>query len=228
MDHMYIDVQAIRDEGIDEDQMSDEKVEEYIKNWSAYVDVITGQFFEEESLEVIMEGNGLRTLFLTLPIIEVSELYINEEDDPLDSGLYIVFNSVVYPDDRRNPKIKLKESTFQSQYLQKIVGKFGFVDSEGNTPRLIAKVVKKMALKSIYAKIASEGSASGSEETTSTGIILREKTDGHEIWYAQPDSSVVTPTGAKATGDMEVDEILRNHKRAISISGTRIRIASIG
>src|SRR5690606_2892954 len=80
-----------------------------INVWQQMLERATRQWFEERSATVRVDGNGSDTLFFSVPIISVNELYINDGDTVLDTEFYEVYNNRTdYPDDRRNPRIKLR------------------------------------------------------------------------------------------------------------------------
>ena len=141
----------------------------------------------------------------------------------------VSFNGRAVPqDDRRNPRIKLnvgKSRTsifagnmttrmFIQKTLSTIPGDFGFLDPDGNTPRLIKKVTKFLALKEANTPLSSSASASA------TGPLKRTRVDLHEQEFFE--SKAATHIGS-LTGDLgspEMDKILNRFKRPIRISGS--------
>lgn len=222
----YVTLEEVRNEGLTSAQASDARVLELIEYWSRFIDQACGQWFESRSLTVEMDGNDSPTLFLLAPIIELSALYLNEDTAPLPVGYYRVYNSRALPDDRRNPRIKLKgfkRDIFRPGLLsadgprflkgernQKLVGTFGFTEADGSTPPLIKRAVLRLVLKNPRPM----GEGGGGPPVTQ--FIKSETTDGHSISYATPSELGVGSTGTLGvTGDPETERIIRMYRRPI-------------
>lgn len=164
---MYLTVDEIRDQdptGQGYSDWTDNEIEDLILKWQGIVESELQQWFESRDKTIEIKGSGTRILHLFIPIISITELYLNEDTVALDPTFYRAYKTVDYPDDRPNPKIELISDSgsiytsisgiFETNKIQKLVGQFGYVDSAGNTPEavkhaLILVVTDKMGSKYI-------------------------------------------------------------------------------
>ena len=90
---LIVSLQDIRDEGIEETDLSNERALFLLQGWQDWFEYRTGSFFTEKSMELLLDGDGSRVLWLNIPIISIDELYINDDfDNPVDSSFYVVYN----------------------------------------------------------------------------------------------------------------------------------------
>lgn len=218
----YITVQDVRDAGITVAQADDAAVSEAILKWSRFMDQACRQWFNIRALDIRIDGTGTRSLHLMIPIVELDELYMNGDfDSAVDSEDYVVYDNlgVGLSDDRRNPRIALADLGEQDLFRrtirkdlfeegkknQRVVGRFGFVESDGTTPLLIQRAVLKLTVNELSAADPINPSPSPA------GPVISETTDGHTIRYA-------TTTGGRKigtvglTGDAEVETIIQLYK----------------
>ena len=173
---------------------------------SRYIDLVTGQWFEKRALTLTLDGNGRRTLHLLVPVIDVTE--IRMDDVALLADDYVVYNRT-YPDDRRNPKIKFEAATTRDEQNLEIDGDFGFVDDPGagNTiPVQIKKVCLMLALGEVGLL-----SDTDRRDAVTRGRVTKEVTDRHS--YSLGD---VAASGG-ATGNPEIDDILSSFRRPMQL-----------
>jgi len=224
----YVTVQDIKD-STDVGTLSDAAIEKIIKENMSYIDMRTRNFFNEREITMNVEGNNSSLLHLGIPIIEIEYMKINGEDDDLPVSYYQVFNNRTYPDDRRNPRIKLfgndrsiytgvSRGTFLRGYMTTIKGKFGFIEEDGSTPSLIQKAVIALVVNDIKNPI---------DEQISSGtggaplVKRREKTDMHEIEYFDPNTGSSSIT--KSPGDIGikiVDDVVKLYRAPTVIRGS--------
>jgi len=143
----YVTVQQIRDEGITVSIASDAKVASYIRTWQSILERVCRQWFESQTITLVIDGNDSDTLFFGVPIISVDYLKINGSATALDTTLYKVYSEKSYPDNRHNPRISLigpSEVTdiytaplttgrlkfHRGRKNQEIKGAFGFVEDD--------------------------------------------------------------------------------------------------
>lgn len=130
----YADMVA---EGFD-DPAERSRIEYLLNVASEYIDHFTGLFFEERALTLLVDGSGLEVLFVPIPIIDVNQIKIDDEVQDLNS--FVVYNRM-FPDDRTNPKIKIKKvagtiftgkiSRFtKGQQNIELSGKFGYLERD--------------------------------------------------------------------------------------------------
>ena len=202
--------------------------EALIEQFSDFIDEQTGQFFNKRAADVALEGNNTDTVWLPVPIIEITSLILNNAEPALTEGIdedFVAFKGRARPqDDRRNPRIKLgiraddsifsgpRHNRFIKRTLTHIVGYFGFLEPDGSTPLLIKKAVTILAAKEINTPATS--SAAG------LGTLKRVKVDLHEKeFFKLGDSGVATPP-ANMSGIPEVDQIIAKFKTPIRIGGS--------
>ena len=182
-------------------------LEDRIAVWESFIEDLTGNIFSVyEPGELCFDGNNSRLLHFSIPLVEVTELKINDSSAALDTSLYRAHTGLRRPkDDRRNPKVELlNKSSVGIHYSscphifvkgcdQKITAKWGFVEEDPEnpgsyrTPRVILSVLKQLVLLDIKGYFS---------KVNGTGISLtpkvREKTDDHEIQYQTMDFTKVS------------------------------------
>lgn len=230
----YCTVQDVRDQGLtDTSAYPDATVQAAIDLASQYIDRATRQWFDVRARTVTIYGNDSDRLFLPVPIVSVTDLFINgrfDAADKLAAEDYTVFNGRDLPDDRKNPKIQLvnqRRSIFQVPALQygrrifmkgmrqKIVGTFGYVEADDSTPLLIKRACLKMTLRFVE-KLAPSGT--GSSGGNNSGIIIGESTDGHFIQYAMPNATGAKGGSYGVSKDPEVETILLQYRAPLGIA----------
>jgi len=213
----YTTIEALRAAGITEAMLSDEDAPEKIDYWSSEVDRLTGQFFESREVDTMIDGSGGAMLLFRVPIISISAIYRNDSTVAEDPANYVVYNRR-QPDDRKNPKIVLKNlpggsfcatggarRIFQEGVQnQRVVGTFGYTEEGGETPLPIARAVILLIANDLETLADPDREPAGVSQR-----IKREVTDGHSITYAGV-SDAYTPTGIP-----EVDKIIRRFKAPI-------------
>lgn len=224
MTSSYITLADVRAEGIDIDELSDARAAFLIEGWSRWIDRKTNNFFYERSLTLLLDGNGSRVMWLPFPIIELTELYINDDFvNVVSADDYIVYNRVV-PDDRLNPRVKMKRSEgsiFSSitnrrfivgDQNQKFVGKFGYIEDDDLPPFMIQRAI--MALVVITKELKSDSEI----DQFAGGKRIEEVTDRHRVRFANLWSDIMV---WKPTGITEVDEAIAAYRRPAYIDMAR-------
>ena len=222
---IYCTIQDIRDEGITVAELSDARCLQLIEMWQDFIDNATGQFFNIRSDDINLDGDGSRMLLLPVPIVTCTGLYINDDfTTAIDTDQYVVYNSrgpII--DDRKNPHIMLKYQNY-SVYTrtsgifaigdrnQRVVGDFGYVESDDSTPSLITRAV-------IVLVIATKELLGDDEiDQLKFGKVVEEVTDRHRIKYADLWYRI---QAWNPTGLTDVDMALRMYKAPHKISAPR-------
>lgn len=233
----YITLAQVRAEGITTAEASDAKVNASIALWSAFVDRRTRQWFNRRDITMRIEGRNSNLLMLGVPIIAVDSLRLNhflpeEPGEVLESTRYIVYAGRSYPDDRRNPMVKIFANegsiygsfgrTFRRGLFTDIVGKFGFVEPDGTTPVEIQRAMLMLVVNDIKNPISSVISSGGA-----VGPKTSETTDLHSISFAEPVEQQLKLSGKSVSGIEEVDRILAHYRSPISIGGSILDIPRI-
>jgi hypothetical protein len=230
----YSDISSMRAQGLSSSLYADGAVTTALALATQYIDRATRQWFESRTLTALLDGNDSDRLFLPVPVISVSGLWINnrfETQEALPTTDYAVYNGRGLPDDRKNPKIGLisqRRSIYQVPALQdgrrifmkghknqKITGAFGYTESDGTTPLLIKRACEKMALRFV-AQLAADGQAQ--DGSGSSGAVIGEMTDGHMIQYAMPASIGIPGATFGISKDAEVEQILQAYRAPVAIA----------
>lgn len=230
----YATVADLRAQGVPA-SIVDATIQEAIDLWSQFVDRACRQFFEARSLTVDLDGNDSHILHLPFPVISVTSLFTNGNfTTALDAARYTVYNGRTTggQDDRKNPKIRLVTSAssiyevprhfltspafVKGNRNQRIVGSFGYTESDGTTPLLIKRAVMKLAVKQLK-----DGSTLWKEldsPTVPAGGVMSETTDGHTITYDAFRVNPSKPGLTGITGDQEVDRILDLYRAPLAMA----------
>lgn len=225
----YVTVADMRAEGVP-DAITDTQVQAALDECQAIIERETRQWFESRALTVDLDGLDSPTLWLPVPIIALTALYMNDDmDNAVDTTLYRAFiqrNQI--QDDRRNPKVQLitntkagiydmpaicgRFSTFIKGMKQRLVGTFGYVDTDGDGVTLITPPPIKRALKVMAARQLSSGNGTvwGEQGSVSpaSNRVVSETTDGHSISYDAARTQATRAGSNSVTGSAEVDRIL--------------------
>ena len=200
---------ATRQDLIDEGAPSGDtdRLDHALELATAYIDIVTGQWFESRALTLTFDGEGQRVLHLPIPVISVTTVTLNEVEILTDS--YYVYNRTV-PDDRKNPKIVFEFDLTKGHQNVTVQGSFGYVDDPTGTPAtpaLIGKVCVKLAL----AEIGQMYTDANRREVIDRGRLIEEETDRHSYKLAD-----LIATGGP-TGDPEIDTVLARYRRPIAM-----------
>lgn len=229
----YISVDDVRNAGLLEADHSDADVIAAIEMWQQFLERACRQWFNARSMIFQVDGTDSDTLHFGVPIITIDYLKINDRTDEFDPELYRVYSGNKYPDDRGNPRIKLvapyvRRDIFVSygdgrtkfrkgRLNQEIKGTFGYLESDGSTPKMISRAL----LKTVIAKLTTPVySPSGTAPPSILGMVLKEKTDGHSIEYGTPGGEVSKrrPGLSGIIQDPEVLDIIKLYKAPIGIA----------
>jgi len=231
----YITVADIRALGILVEDYSDSQVLAAIETWQAFLERACRQWFVPKVKVILADGNDSDTLFFGVPIISIDYLKLNHDPVELNSDYYRVYsNQDGWPDDRRNPQIKLiRTEEFRDiftapvttgelrfrrgQQNQEIKGTFGFVESDGSVPKLIQRALSKLVVEKLTRPIYSTGGAS---PPPILGMILREFTDGHSIHYGAAGGGYEKrrPGLSGITEDPEILDIIKLYRAPLGIA----------
>jgi len=234
----YVTVDDLRALGLPDPPFSDADILDAIITWQAVLERACRQWFYERELTIKFDGNNRDTIHLGVPLISVEHLKINGSDDALDSDLYISYLSRTYPDDRRNPRIKLKHSSqLTSIYVaastrgelrflrgnqnQEIKGKFGFLEVDDTTPAPIKRAALLLTAEKLTNPIYTPAGTAAPVPTSTTvaGVILSEKTDGHSVGYGTASFSDRRSGGISGiTQNTEILDIIKLYRAPIGIA----------
>lgn len=160
----YCTIQDIRDEGYSLAEYPDARVTAMIDLASAYIDKITGRFFEPRSITMELDGKGKKDLRLPDPPISLTTVTIEWDDGTSEevAATDYKIRMPVYPESRHRPVLRCLEGTWPEGANIKIEGSFGFVDDIGGTnatPELVKRacIVLTAAALPTVAELGSSG-----------------------------------------------------------------------
>lgn len=230
----YISVQDVRDAGLtDTEKYPDEDVLAAIVIWQTFIDRACRQWFNPRSYTFKLDGTDSDALHLGIPIISVEYLKINYEEEELDPDYYVVYDGRAYPDDRRNPRIKLKNnnrrpSIYKANYdgrifrkgrqNQELKGVFGFIEENGEPPEMIKRALTKLVIEKLTQPIY--GGDPLDAPPLVTGALLEEWTDGHKRKYAQAGGSIDSkkPGLNGITEDQEILTTIKMYRSPLAMA----------
>jgi hypothetical protein len=233
---LYITIADVRAEGLDVAVASDAKVLSYIEIWQAFMDRACRQWFHARQLVLRLDGTDSDTIHIGVPIIQVDHLKLNDSPTTLDSSLYRVYNGRSYPDDRRNPRIKLigvEDAHIYTAPLsgglkfvkgrqnQEIKGIFGFVEDDGSTPKLIKRALLLLVIEKLTKPpYIADPSTTPTPPPPIVGNLMEEWTDGHKFKYSSAGGELAErkPGLTGITQNLEVLDIIKLYKAPIGIA----------
>ena len=230
----YCSVQDVRDAGVTEAQADDAAVLASIKLWQQVLDRACRQWFNYKTLTLTFDGNDSDTIFFGVPIVQITSLKINDDTADLATTLYKVYSGrETWPDDRRNPRIKLVRNTTnifsgytdnqmmfrRGRQNQVVSGIFGYTESDGTTPEPIRHALCRL----VTQKLLSPAVPTASSPLTYPpilGPLLEEWTDGHKVKFAQAGGQV-NKRRSGLTGliqDPEVLDIITLYRAPVGVA----------
>lgn len=236
---LYITVADIRALGITDVMFPDSAVLAAIKTWQQFIERACRQWFYPLELEMNVDGTDSDAIHFGVPVINISVLKINGSTAALDPKYYRVYNSLISPSDRQNPRVKLidqpgarpdiytapiKDGRLQFRYgrqNQYIKGVFGYIEPDGSPPFLIQRALTKLVVEKLTKPVFIDPmNPPVLPPPLMAGIVLEEWTDGHKIKYAQSGGELKprAPGLAGITDDQEVLGILRLYKAPIGVA----------
>jgi hypothetical protein len=228
----YVTVQQVRDAGLTVAMIPDDAdVQAAIDLWQAFIERATRQWFEERPATLDVDGTDSDTIHFPVPVISVSAVYLNNSADALDTSYYRVYNNrTAYPDDRKNPRLKLigpdsHRDIFNQPLMfgslrfrkgrqnQRIIGTWGYTEEDGSVPLLIQRALIKLVIEKI-GPIIPGPAGPGVPPVVPTGLLVEERTDDHSRkWQAAGGSTKARPGGLLGiTNDPEVLRIIQLYK----------------
>lgn len=228
----YCTIQDLRDEGVTDPPFDDARVSAAILVASQLIEAFTGRWFEPRSLDFHIDGTGKRSIHFDQPIIEVTELYVDEVAYEITDNIAIynrhISEGLLEPDDRENPRLELIYPLDSSVYYRtadlrvfpggqqnvRIVGTFGYTDPDGTasgkTPDLIRHACKLLAIRNLPLK----GAAVTGVPSSMLWRVSEMKTRDQTIKFTAANAANLGRASMGLyTGDPEIDQILLRYRR---------------
>lgn len=234
---LYVTVQSFRDMGVTTAMISDGDLEDLIRTCQALLDRACRQWFNQQTLDFFFDGTDSDTIHFGIPIVSIELLQINEATTDLATDLYKVYNSLSYPDDRHNPRIKLVRSDDvrdiftapitlgdlhfrKGRQNQRVKGVFGYVEADLETPDPIKRALTKLVVEKLLNPIFVSVGATPIPAPPSTpgGAVTEEWTDGHKLKFSVPTLSSRRPGLSGITSDPEILDIIKLYRAPIGVA----------
>lgn len=236
---LYVSVDDVRAEGLEDPPFSDAQIEAAIKTWQAFLERACRQWFYPIELELNVDGTDSDLMAFGVPIISIGEVRLNGDTKALDPFYYKVYNSLTYPADRQNPRIQLIDNRHQEMDIftaplrdgrlifrkgrqnQYIRGTFGYVEADGSPPELIKRALLKLVIEKLTKPLyAAAGAITPAPPPVLTGVLLEEWTDAHKVRYGQSGGPLKAraPGLAGITDDQEILNIIKLYKAPIGVA----------
>lgn len=230
----YISVQDVRDAGLLEADFPDAVVLAAIEMWQAFLDRACRQWFSSKALILQVDGTDSDALHFGVPIIAIDYVKLNNDTAELNTDYYRVYAGRNYPDDRRNPRIKLVSADDFDIYTQpmssgrmkfrkgrqnqEISGTFGFVEEDGLAPKMIQRALLKLVVEKLTTPIY--GDPVGTPAPPLVGAVIDEWTDGHKLKTAQAGGAISPrkPGLVGITDDQEILTIIKLYRAPLGVA----------
>ena len=209
---MYCSPADLRNEGITEEQASDERLLGLCKLAGQYIDTITGQWFEPRKKTINLDGTGGETLVLPQFLIEANQIHCGG----LPVKNYVLYNRISPEDDRNYPKIKRKLGWPKGELNIKISGLWGYVDEDHDGNHVIPPLIIHIAKRLVIMQLPLLGDVTAQKEKSERRLIVSETTDGHS--YTLDRGLQQLAADRQFTGDSEIDQVLNRYmKRSMGL-----------
>lgn len=234
----YITLSDVRDAGLLIADYPDDTVVAAIELWQAMLERICRQWFNPRTLTLRVDGTDSDTIHTGVPIISIEYVKLNNDTAELDTDYYKVYNGRSYPDDRRNPRIKLcsineyadiftapisagRMKFRKGRQNQEIKGVFGFVEENMLPPKPIQRALLKLVIEKLIRPVyTAPGTAPVTVPPLLAGLVVEEATDGHRVKYGETykvaERRAVGFSGI--TQDPEIIDILRMYRAPLGVA----------
>ena len=215
----YTTIALLRAEGVTVAEASDAVLADRILQSDAYIERITEQFFDRRLLTFKLDGSDGKIQHLPVPVCagedQVTSVTIDDGDALDETDTFVVYNRQ-WPDDRRNPRLKLvgeyPAGSVWTRGLQniEIVGYFGYVDYDGDETWTTPAPISRVAMRLVMWDLDLLGDEVAQRDRRDWRIT-DDSTRGRSIKLAD-----LAETGG-LTGIREIDTILAMYRRAMRV-----------
>jgi hypothetical protein len=209
---MYCTPAELRIEGVTEEQADDATLEKRIKAACEKIDLWTRLWFEPREKTFLSSGRGGRLLYLDIPAIALTSVFVNGEIVPV-SNIRIVDDGY---------SLFLQSGWRSGTFNIEITGVFGLAvpDADSPTgyapPSPIVEVAKRLTLREIVPLTDSDAQ----NDIRRAGRIVSETTDGHSytlVSAGNTANAATIGTYGNWTGDSFIDGILLNYQAPVKV-----------
>lgn len=214
-------VAEIRAEGITVEIASDEQVEDAIAFCTELFNEQTGQFFEPLAGEIVVDGDNTDSIFLFIPIIEVTSITDNVTGNVMSATNYRAYTGRTrLQNDRRNPKIMAKNGYGFSYGPGRwtIAGTFGYTESDGSPPVAVKHAIKILTIEMLLHPIVAPAEILPElGESIVDNTKTEEVTDDHKIKWSASSAAPWDPLAAISASPF-VRKAIRDYRKPFGIA----------
>ena len=217
---MYASVADMRDEGVTPAVASDERLAALLAEACAFIDRVTGWFFEPRTMAVRMDGRGTPSIEPPYPPIRIDSLTISgtpaslQPDDLLivgapvavgfDAPRFTMVQKWAFPEN--GCAIPFRRTFPKGEGNVVATGLWGYTEPDGSPTGMIPSAIRRAAMLIALRNIALLGT--GDTAAKSQWRVLEERTRDQSYRLG------ALPTiGVVFTGDPEIDLILARYRR---------------
>ncbi len=206
---MYASVADLRAEGATPAMASDARLAVLIADASAFVDSVTGWFFEPRELTLRMDGRGHRSIEPPVPPIRIDALLVEYEGALSTAPADLVVEGAPVASSFAGPRFTLRHGRRFPKGVANVTasGLWGYTEPDGTpmgrTPAAIRTVTMQLALRAL--PVLTDGEA---WEIARHRWRLAEERTREQAYRLNP------PTFSTfITGDPEIDLVLLRYRR---------------
>ncbi len=209
---MYASVADMRDEGVTPAQASDERLTALLVEASAFVDHVTGWFFEPRTMVVRMDGRGTPSIEPPVPPIRVDELLVDGVAPSLAQDDIAIRGAPILPG-FDGPRFTLLRGCSFPKGTDNVVasGLWGYTEPDGTPTGATPPAIRRAAMLLVMRWLPLLGDAEAAA-AKSQWRILEERTRD-QSYRLSPLSSV----GVTFTSDPEIDLLLARYRKPIGL-----------
>ncbi len=204
---MYASVADLRAEGVTPAVASDARLEALLTEASAFIEQVTGWFFEPRALTLRLDGRDTPSIEPPVPVLRLDALLVDDATLSLDADDLLVVGAPVAPGFDA-PRFTLRRGRVFARGAGNVeaVGIWGYTEPDGTpfgrTPLAIRRVAMQLAVR----MLTKVGDADGA--STAAWRLIEERTRDQSYRLAAP-----LGLGVVFTGDPEIDQVVARYRR---------------
>ncbi len=206
---MYATVSDLRAEGVAPTTASDARLEALVADAGAFVESVTGWFFEPRSLTLRMDGRGHRTVEPAVPPIRIDALAVEYEGALSTAPEDLVVEGSPVPPGFAGPRLTLRHGRRFPKGVSNVTatGLWGYTEADGTptgrTPAAIRTVTMQLVLRALPLLTNEEAWESARRRWR----LSEERTRDQSYRLSPPTFSTFI------TGDPDIDLVLLRYRR---------------
>lgn len=216
----YATLSEARDEGITSEQADNTRLQRLLDDASAYIDRVTGWWFDARVKTLVFDGEGTESLWLPAPIVSLTSVSI--DGDALDLATVLSYGTTSSGTHLRAARLARRLTSARLDEVRArpvwpegrqnitVVGTFGYVLANGTSP---PPEIRDACIRLAVRNLGLLGDASAQAEVR-RAEVFRESTDGHsyELAGTLPGAAGAWRRGG-ILGDPAIDVVLAGFRR---------------